>query len=663
MIFLSLILLIFPTAQAYGTYGYTYDGGWGERMRASYWKLYNGVFYNTYHVKLQESDQHYHNPQQIFSHSSAANIRQPHQKFTNSIEYRNCEEKEDIDYIGLISWLGFCVFVLLVGVWAGCTKVKKGRYQEQSQEQMMLAGRDISLGVGVLTMAATWVGGGFIIGAAQGVYTKGLLWTHAPVFYSLSLVVGGVLFAKQMRDAEYFTMIDPFTQKYGKWGSVLVLPAAISEIIWCAAILSSLGSTIYIILGVDDTFSIYISALLSLSYTVCGGAVSVAYTDVVQIIFVILGLGLALPFSMSHSAVNDISFYDKHNNASLTIEDTDWIGSIAYHEWGTWMDTCLLCLLGGVPWQSYFQRVLSAQSGTRSVVLSFGGSLIALLLCIPAFMFGIVAKFTDWSQTGYACHGAPDQESSKYVLPLILKYLTPPAVSYIGVGVISAAVMSSADSSLLSSSSLIARNIWSKFIRPGCGEFEVLRVLWAFTFINCGLATLLALQYKSVYELYVLCGDLTYVILFPQLVLVLYFPPSNTYGSFFSFIISFILRILCGDKYLGLPEFISFGNMTDSCPQEITGLCEGEMPFRTIIMIIGLISHLAVSWFFYFIFCLWGLDLKWDFLYCFQQDSDGDVILRNSRQLDAPIKVLESAIVKQNEYLKKLERKEALIKM
>ena len=71
----------------------------------------------------------------------------------------------------------------------------------------------------------------------------------------------------------------------------------------------------------------------------------------------------------------------------------------------------------------------------------------------------------------------------------------------IGVGVISAAVMSSADSSLLSSSSLIARNIWSKFIRPGCGEFEVLRVLWAFTFINCGLATLLALQYKSVYEL------------------------------------------------------------------------------------------------------------------------------------------------------------------
>ena len=39
------------------------------------------------------------------------------------------------------------------------------------------------------------------------------------------------------------------------------------------------------------------------------------------------------------------------------------------------------------------------------------------------------------------------------------------------------------------------------YYRPGCGEKEILRVLWCFTLINCGLATLLALEYKSVYEL------------------------------------------------------------------------------------------------------------------------------------------------------------------
>ena len=86
----------------------------------------------------------------------------------------------------------------------------------------------------------------------------------------------------------------------------------------------------------------------------------------------------------------------------------------------------------------------------------------------------------------------------------------------------------------------------------------------------------------------VLCGDLTYVILFPQLLLVLYFPPSNTYGSSVSFIITFILRILCGDKYLGIPQIITFGEMiSNDCS---SGQCSGDMPFRTIIMIIGLVS-------------------------------------------------------------------------
>ena len=239
------------------------------------------------------------------------------------------------------------------------------------------------------------------------------------------------MFAKQMREARYFTLIDPFTQKYGKWGGLFVIPAAISEIFWCAAILSSLGSTIFIILGVDDSVSIYIAALLSLSYTMSGGLISVAYTDVVQILFVVFGLLLALPFAITHQAVQSNMFPVPDDGQG------DWLGKIDYHEWGSWLDTCLLCLLGGIPWQSYFQRVLSSQTGTRSVILSCGGAVIALGLCVPALMFGVVARTTDWSVTGYHCHAPLDTDMAKFVLPLCLKYLTPPVVSWIGVGVIS----------------------------------------------------------------------------------------------------------------------------------------------------------------------------------------------------------------------------------
>ncbi|VDK40572.1 unnamed protein product [Anisakis simplex] len=50
------------------------------------------------------------------------------------------------------------------------------------------------------------------------------------------------------------------------------------------------------------------------------------------------------------------------------------------------------------------------------------------------------------------------------------------------------------------------------------------------------LATLMALTINSIYGLWYLCADLVYVILFPQLVCVVYMERSNTYGSIAGYI-------------------------------------------------------------------------------------------------------------------------------
>ena len=51
------------------------------------------------------------------------------------------------------------------------------------------------------------------------------------------------------------------------------------------------------------------------------------------------------------------------------------------------------------------------------------------------------------------------------ILPMVLQYLTPTAVSFVGLGAVSAAVMSSADSSMLSASSMFSRNIYKLVFR------------------------------------------------------------------------------------------------------------------------------------------------------------------------------------------------------
>lgn len=51
------------------------------------------------------------------------------------------------------------------------------------------------------------------------------------------------------------------------------------------------------------------------------------------------------------------------------------------------------------------------------------------------------------------------------ILPMVLQYLTPDFVSFFGLGAVSAAVMSSADSSVLSASSMFARNVYKLIFR------------------------------------------------------------------------------------------------------------------------------------------------------------------------------------------------------
>lgn len=75
-------------------------------------------------------------------------------------------------------------------------------------------------------------------------------------------------------------------------------------------------------------------------------------------------------------------------------------------------------------------------------------------------------SFADWNMTDYDIkNDITSPEATKLILPLVLLHLCPQFVGFVGLGAVSAAVMSSADSSVLSASSMFARNVWKLVFR------------------------------------------------------------------------------------------------------------------------------------------------------------------------------------------------------
>jgi len=485
----------------------------------------------------------------------------------------------DLNIAGLISIIIFYLAILGIGIFAAYVKGKKTKEATSVEEEcneVILAGRSIGMFIGCFTMTATWVGGGYINGTAESVYKEGsgLVWAQAPWGYATSLAFGGLFFAKKMREAEYITMLDPLQDKYGKvMGAFLYIPAFLGETFWSASILSALGATLAVILDLDMNLSVIVSACIAVGYTFFGGLYSVAYTDVVQLFCIGIGLWLTVPFALTHDKVQSIN------------ETRDvWLGSLPANKVGTWIDYAMLLVCGGIPWQVYFQRVLSSKSPGRARVLSFVASFGCFFMAIPAVLIGAAARSADWRNvtdpSSDLVNAAGEITDTRLVLPMVLQYLSPSWVSFIGLGAISAAVMSSADSSVLSASSMFGHNIYKLIFRPKATAREIIWVIRVGIFVVGALATVVGLTVKSIYDLFHLCSDLVFVILFPQLVGAVHIPMVNTYGSICAYVIGLFFRISGGEPRIGLPAFIHYG----------------DFPFRTMSMLISFMTLLAVSY-------------------------------------------------------------------
>lgn len=123
-----------------------------------------------------------------------------------------------------------------------------------------------------------------------------------------------------------------------------------------------------------------------------------------------------------------------------------------------------------------------------------------------------------------------------------------------------------------------------------------------------GLAgTSLTFLDNSVLMIWMLRSDLTYTLMLPQLVCILFFKVSNGYGAVLGCVVGMLLRVLCGEPLLGIPPVLRFPGCT-----LVNGVYVQRSPIRTICMLSALVSILLFSYLAALLFSRGLIPEKWD---------------------------------------------------
>jgi SSS family solute:Na+ symporter len=339
----------------------------------------------------------------------------------------------------LYFWVIIAYLMILIGVGAYRSKFVK------TQDDFMVAGRRLSAKVLVGTLLATWIGSGSIIAGAGLAYERGLpaLWFDAGVWVALIVLY---FIASRARRLAQYTVPDILEIRYNKYARML---GTLVTIIAYTAIVSyqfrAGGMVLNLVTGISVDQGIIITAVFVIGYTVLAGLISVAYTDVVNGIVMVIGLFVALPFLLSNAG----GWTQMANNLPEThfqvLGDMSLFRALGYS-----LPTMLL-LLGE---SGMYQRFFSARdenTARRSVVGWIIGTIIIETLIVVLAVIGS-ALFGGIESEMVILH------SVRHGLPILIGCITLAAIV--------AVIVSTADSFLLVPATNIMRDIYQRFINP-----------------------------------------------------------------------------------------------------------------------------------------------------------------------------------------------------
>jgi SSS family solute:Na+ symporter len=329
----------------------------------------------------------------------------------------------------------------------------------------VLAGRRLGPLLIAGTLAATEIGGGGSMGVAQSSY---LNWGLSAVWYVLTMAIVFVVlafFAPKLRSTMLATVPEFFAKEYGKANHIMTSIVLFLPMVGLTAtqIMAS-GIVLSILLDINFKVAVIIMGGIVIFYSVIGGLWSVTLTDLLQWVFVVGGVMLAVPYSLRAIGGWEV--------VESTLEP--WRFSLtAGIGWETIVSLTVMYLASFTVGQEYVQRYFAAKDDRSAKIGSLGAAGTYFAYAWFPAILGLVAL--TYLKLGNQIPFI-DQYGSRYVLPGFAAAALPaPLIGILFASLVSA-TMSSADSDMVAASSIFVNDIYRPYIRPKATPKELGRM-------------------------------------------------------------------------------------------------------------------------------------------------------------------------------------------
>jgi SSS family solute:Na+ symporter len=478
----------------------------------------------------------------------------------------------NLHYLDLIAIGLYFVSLVWLGLYVARSHKKHGE-----SESFMAADRDMNLFQTTATTAATDIGGGFSIAMGGLGFTLGISGSWLIAISGLSIILASFLMVPKVKrwadQVKGLTTGDLFEARFDRrTGTLAALVIGLAWFTFVGGQIIAGGKLLQVTLGMDLTWAIALAGFVILAYTTMGGLKAVIYTDVLQMVILLIGVVFILvPIGLIEVG-GWSGMVEKLSANPETASMVEW-DAIGWKQLLGWFLSIIPIWFISI---AALQRIIAARDvkTARRAFLLTGVPIEWPLFAIGSTLVGLFARIL-----------APELADAELATPTMILTLLPAGITGIVIAAYIAAVMSSADSCLIGPVSIFTNDIYRKILRPGAGEGELMRVARSLTIVLGLLAIGIAYMTPNVLDLILYAYTFGAAGLFFPMLGLLFWRRTTADGAFWSMMLgggSAIIWTLAGEPWgfsssyagwlVALPTMVIVSLATQHSPEENTAL-------------------------------------------------------------------------------------------